>query len=348
MLSLFFLFMSLNTSAELRPTDVLLEESVHLNSPLFSGGYDGFGGGDLIDVRKLTAWFYGERSIKTCFHVTQTFGLDSEKLKRLIEESANEWNQFFTEREINSHYKVPISTNFQVSERCSSEDDLVFYFGTGPISFNLNDLRARQLYIRPIAYVNKTDMSENFMWSRGYIRFIEPYRYLNHLGHLYPDWSNEQNTKQMISHELGHVLGFLHVPESIMNSQIAQNLFASDNHRLHEDSKDILFPSLNKKEYVLEDNQDSDWSFIKSISISNQTDELFIDSQKIKSVYKITDQRAPLLANIHQTEPLVFNHSRVIFFNYKGRSFTIENKKQSLEVREKGALIARALLKEQR
>lgn len=342
MLAVLFFWLSFNAQSELKPTDILLEESVYYNFPLFTGGYDGVGGGDLVDVRNLTAWFYGADEIKTCFHVTKDFGLSAETLKSLIEKAVAEWTDFFEEKNINSYYTVPINTNFTVSEKCGAHDDLVFYFGTGPISYNLNDLRARQLYIKPVAYVNKTDMSEDFLWSRGYIRFVEPYLYLNHSGNLYPDWTNSESTFHMITHELGHVLGFLHTGDSIMSPQIAKNLFALNNTKSFNISKSSLFPSIDQKIYTPESNNDEVWSAVTKISFSPYTNELYLDSQKIHVVYALKNQTVPLIANLHQSEPATFNYSKLIFFNFNERNFTLENKNTSIEIRENGVLILEA------
>jgi len=353
MFSILLIFFGLSSQVEaqgnhsLRPTNTLLEETTYFNSPLFAGGYDGVGGGDLVDIRKLTAWFYGTEEIKTCFHVTQNFGLEHSKIKELIEKSISDWQNFFNQREINSHFNTPINTNFVLADSCGFNDDLVFYFGTGPISYNLNDFRAYQLYIKPVAYVNKTDMSEDFIWSRGYIKFVEPHLYLNHQGKLYPDWSNEEDTFQMISHELGHVLGFLHVSDSLMSSQIAQNLFATENKEQHNSSMSQLFPSLESKSYLTPSGlTDSLWSQISSIQINTKTGDFFIDSQRVNKTYEITDDVTPLLVNFHQSEPLVFKKSRVMFFSIDGRHFFLETKKNSIEIRENGLLVLEATLEE--
>jgi hypothetical protein len=341
MLSLLFLWLNFSADAQLRPTHVLLEESAAFNVSLY-GGYDGVGGGDLVDVRKLTAWFYGEKQIKTCFHVTQSFGLSSQRVESLVIRASEEWKSFFTENNINSYYQTPINTNLSISPTCVGGEDLVLFFGTGPIFGNLNDMKARQLLVRPIAYVNKTHMSQDLMWSKGYIRFVEPYLYLNNNGNLYPDWTNENKTYHMILHELGHVFGFLHRGNSVMSSNIAIELFVLERNNTFNTTKDVLFPKPENKSYTVNTNTDALWSSVTKVELKQNPTEIYVDSSKAELIHEMTDTSFPLIANIHQTEPVSFTQTRLVFFKFQDRNFTLEVKSSSIEVRENGSLLFNA------
>jgi hypothetical protein len=166
---------------ELVPIDSLQmqNETQWLDQINSRSGGDSFGGGDQIDKTKNTAWFYGQKEILVCYHLTENFGIHAEQIENTFKLVIEDWKNYFFEKNIGKNVSLEnkINHNFLLKSQCQGNEDLVFYFGTGPIFANLLDLKARQHLDRPSAYVNKTHISRNLKWSKGYIRFVEPRTY---------------------------------------------------------------------------------------------------------------------------------------------------------------------------
>ncbi|MCJ8276361.1 MAG: hypothetical protein HRT44_11435 [Bdellovibrionales bacterium] len=223
---IFLLLISLPSYAKLVPTQQLLSES---SGVIFDGsmaGGDSIGGGDSPDTRKHTAWFYGNESIEVCYHVTQNFGIPSTIVGQTVGQVINEWKDYFTKNKIGDHLPSAqrINQSFILKNQCVGGEDIVLYFGTGPIFGNLRDLQARQALSRPVAYVNKTHISDDLFRSKGYIRFVEKDLY-KFDGEYFPNWNRSNALYNMVKHEWGHLLGFGHKDGTVMRKDIAKVSF---------------------------------------------------------------------------------------------------------------------------
>ncbi len=192
------------------PTDALLYESSHQAVVAMGGGITSVGGTDSPDVRLLTAWFYGSEPIATCYLQSENFGASRGQSERAIRHAIRIWQKYFTDKKIKSRLPAAssINLNFDFRGRCRGGEDLALFFGTGPIFANLSDLKTAQLYHRPYAFVNKTHMSQDLRWAKGYIRIMRAGQY--NVNPLRPDWSQSNALDSIVLHELGHVLGFVH------------------------------------------------------------------------------------------------------------------------------------------
>jgi hypothetical protein len=207
----------------LRSTEVVVaEDRVQL---YVSGGNSSGIGGDTIDQRYLSAWFYGIKEIKTCFSATSNFGVSEIELVTEIKAAIVRWQTYFDQKKIEpTAGPEMINSNFVFTGKCVDEEDLRLYFGTGPIFGNLSDLKVAQTLGSPVAYINKTHVADGMQWSRGYIRFVSQAYYAPDPA-PFPNWALKGALATMITHEMGHVLGFTHVPYTVMESEIAEKIF---------------------------------------------------------------------------------------------------------------------------
>lgn len=208
---------------ELVATDVLTTESI--NKPTLAGGSSVIVGGDTMDERLMTAWFYGTEPVKTCYNHLESFGVAEKAAADALKSAVATWQKYFREKQISGGKEArAVNTNFQLLGKCKGDEDLVIHFGTGPIFGNMRDLKIAEGLHNPVAYVNKTHLAKDSAWSKGYVRFV-PRAYYSLEN--FPDWSVPDSLKTMLVHELGHVLGFVHEPNSIMDGAIIQKVFLS-------------------------------------------------------------------------------------------------------------------------
>ena len=69
--------------------------------------------------------------------------------------------------------------------------------------------------------VNKTYITRDQKWSKGYIRFTST----DYYGQKFPDWQIDGALEAIILHEFGHVLGLMHEPGTIMDGALIAQLF---------------------------------------------------------------------------------------------------------------------------
>lgn len=205
---------------ELVPTDALIGE----DSPVYNKkkGSSSSIGTDAIDVRVQSAWFYGNDPIVTCYQRLETFGIKDGEAVKSIERSLARWRDYFSKKKIAP--KVTEQTpnlNFKFIGKCKGDENLVIHLGTGPIFGGLQDLKAVQRLNYPAAYINKTHMTRDLKWGKGYIRLVAA----NYYGNNFPDWSKASAMEAVLTHELGHVLGFVHTAGTIMDGELVDRVF---------------------------------------------------------------------------------------------------------------------------
>lgn len=219
-------FFSSAQSPELKPTEVLIAETQE--NTRVSGGNSAGIGGDSIDRRYQTAWFYHSKPIITCYNYIPSFGIPRKEVEKTLKDSLQTWKNYLDQRKDSlAAYKPAINSNFSFKGTCTGEEDLRVYFGTGPIFGNLRDQNVAQTLGEPVAYVNKTHMATDRSWSRGYIRLV-PQGYYEKNKKSFPDWTKEGSLKTMLLHEIGHLLGFEHIPGTIMEAGIADVMLTTD------------------------------------------------------------------------------------------------------------------------
>lgn len=220
LLPLIFLFSFSFAAQELVPTDALIGE----DSPVFNKkkGSSSSIGTDAVDVRIQSAWFYGNEPILTCYQRLESFGMKESEASKTIERSIARWREYFAVKKIvpKPSEQTP-DVNFKFVGKCKGDEALVIHLGTGPIFGGLQDLKAVQRLNYPAAYINKTHMTRDLKWGKGYIRLVAA----NYYGNNFPDWSKPSAMESVLTHELGHVLGFVHTAGTIMDGELVDKVF---------------------------------------------------------------------------------------------------------------------------
>jgi hypothetical protein len=219
---LLIIFIGSNNAADLVATEVLISETK--NQVMMDGGNSSIIGGDVSDRRLYTTWFYGNKPVQLCYSYSPSFGAKQERVVDSVKFAIKKWKNYFASKGLSSSDKKSININFNFKGKCKGGEDLKLYFGTGPIFGNLRDLKAVQTLNNPIAYVNKTHMSRDLTWSKGYIRFVG-HGYYSSGTSPFPNWNIENSVRSILLHELGHILGFHHIPNTIMDGNISRYLF---------------------------------------------------------------------------------------------------------------------------
>jgi hypothetical protein len=216
-----------DTSQELVPTEVLIIEQATARSK--KGGGSSSIGTDAYDEKTHSAWFYGNRPIITCFNHVESFGAPAERAANALKTAVTRWREYFAAKKIaKADHPLAPNVNFQLNGRCKGDEDLVIFFGTGPIFGNQADLKAVQKLNFPVAYVNKTHMYRDMKWSKGYIRLVGSGYYGAEKAAKFPDWSVKDSVESILVHEIGHVLGFSHTPETVMRSELVDQAFSKE------------------------------------------------------------------------------------------------------------------------
>jgi hypothetical protein len=324
-------------------TDVILTQNLKLNHLSSGGGsIGGFGGGDTTDRRRLAAWFYGDRQILTCLQINKNFEINQVEIIDYLNASLFHWKQYFKQKKINDHLTEKINLNFHLKQKCEGGEDLVLYFGTGPIFQNLLDLRAYQALSNPVAYANKTHMSSDYKWSKGYIRFVESHSYI-YESDFFPNWTNKDHFYQILTHELGHILGFSHVPGTIMTGSIVRDTLMENKKFKSIDQTDELHPCEDCIEI---------YNLVKTYDevLFPKNSEIVINNTKVKIISDTSVEIEPIsilkteqplnLISLFEPESHLLDMNKIYFLKYLNNDLVIYSEKLSLKIFKNGSLVS--------
>jgi hypothetical protein len=190
--------------------------TLSINSASWAG-VGSSGGGDQALPQTDSAWFLGTRTIRYCLvGGEKEMGLPQDQLRRSVEEAFAKWSAYIEYKGVSRHEdpRMVIDLNHSVMNQCDGTEDLKFYFGVEDAQVS----RSKTTYDAPLAFAHRTRYDVDTGWGHGYIWMASP-NALETSYLLTPDMLSG-----LLLHELGHVLGNSHVPSTIMDENIVDNL----------------------------------------------------------------------------------------------------------------------------
>jgi len=171
-----------------------------------------------------SAWFLGDKPIKYCIEVSETFGVSVAQIRQDIEESFETWRTYIIKKDVKSlggdALKITANSAFSVS--CNNTVDLKLYFGLQ----NEEVEKFKQQYINPLGFEQRTFYDSSVGWGKGFI-WITATGSINPEDQ-YPDWRKPFRLRAILLHEIGHVLGNGHIQNTIMADDLSETLKYSD------------------------------------------------------------------------------------------------------------------------
>jgi hypothetical protein len=174
------------------------------------------------------SWFLGQAPVKYCIELNPdpagpgyfSYSFGKSGIEIAVKEAIKEWADYIEKKKVYSDQILDkqINLNYVLSDKCDSSSDLIFYFGHDPESFPKIKLATSKLN-KPYA-----------------VAYIETYSVLKNRGKGFV-WINENNyytpyssssLKSLLMHELGHILGNDHTPNTIMDSKIINTGYAQE------------------------------------------------------------------------------------------------------------------------
>lgn len=192
--------------------------------PVWAGA-DSSGGGDIRPPESGSAWFLGvSKSVRYCAQISKNFGTSRQFAEKAVEDAFQIWSDYIEEHRVHStlYGEYRLALDF-VPVRCDGTQDLTFYFG---IRNNVIEAVRREYY-NPVAFAHRVSYDAKRGWGNGFIWVaaagtVEPQN-------SFPAWSDTEGAakyhlKGQVLHEIGHVLGNDHIPDTIMREDFPELL----------------------------------------------------------------------------------------------------------------------------
>jgi|GEM_PF-2575408 len=194
------------------------------------GGKDG-GGADYI--QNNYAWFVSSDSakrIQTCIEVAPGFSVPKDVIASSIQESFQKWGAAYRTAYKAAYYSDPgsntpqIVTAVNLTFGCKGGEDLRFFFGA-----TNRDIEARKVHYKvPFAFAETNQLpdpdGEPAKWTPGMI-WIAPDKSVLPQSEV-PTWTAQayHPFKQLLIHEIGHVMGVGHIDGTLMGMRLMNDL----------------------------------------------------------------------------------------------------------------------------
>lgn len=190
---------------------------------IFAGGMTSSGGDWVTDSEN--PWFVGKAPITWCVQRNADFSRSKDSAINIIESAFADWKTaILSLSPKTTTFTLPdgqlknLSTNFSYSEDCDKNTDLVFKLGILDSEVR-EDLKLRAKFVVGAAvrktYDEKTGRGKGYIWlvpDQGKNVFQGPAKKLF--------WSDDEIIRLVVSHEIGHTLGFSHNLNQIMSSEL--------------------------------------------------------------------------------------------------------------------------------
>jgi hypothetical protein len=187
-------------------------------------GVGSSGGADVLARDPGDAWFVGTgQSFNYCIELAPDFGATVEFARTQIDRAFRTWADYLATKWALGASSPSTSAIYQTA--CSANTDVTFYLGvTNPVV-----QQAAAAYQQPIAFVYRISQDSSVGRSTGFVWVgSQPY------------WSKLNNLVAILLHETGHILGNAHVPGTIMDPAISEQLWNRDSYDADDDGMQVL------------------------------------------------------------------------------------------------------------
>ena len=199
------------------------------------GGVDIGNGGDRLPAHYDTGWFIGsERTIEICIDSADNFPISKELIANSISQSFAKWIDYIEEKGVyqksfiyeseedtETASALKFASKIKIALLCRGTEDLTFYFGRTNTEIERNLRR----YTDPISFVARQSYNLRTGWGKGFV-------WINATGFGGQPWLSTEQLDPILLHEIGHIFGVGHIPETIMSEQIVRDTAS----RLHADT----------------------------------------------------------------------------------------------------------------
>lgn len=248
-------------------------------------GHETGNGGSFKDFYFDNAWFVEDRPVQYCIKRSKKFVVDIEDVQAATKRSLDKWIELSKKLTIkDSQYRIQKS--FIYNEKCTKKIDLVFYFGGKPRKIskviNKND--------RVVAFAYPVETNKTKTWSKGFIYIKDSNITQSDQGicdinnpncidddsdeidddeKVYvADWTYANNLDAILLHEIGHIFGVSHIPQTIMRESIALELVMED-------------------ELALERKYKTEIDHQYSLTPNKLTDEITVETNGVTSIFNL-------------------------------------------------------------
>jgi hypothetical protein len=186
-------------------------------STAMAGAGSSAGGADNLVPEDGSAWFPGAgKEIKICYQVASDFGAPAGvDYQSLISDEFQVWQKYLAQKHAEDGVSpaAQISFNLNFIASCDGSQDLAFYFG-----IDNDDVKTgKGDFSNPLGFAYRKNFDRARSWGNGFIWLKKA----DASGGYAQLWSNVDQIKVIVLHEIGHVLGNGHFSGTIMDAGIA-------------------------------------------------------------------------------------------------------------------------------
>ena len=196
------------------------------------GGGEVGNGSDHHPEEYQSAWFLGKsRTIHACLSMSPSFGIDMATAAHSIHSAFSQWIDYVHDHQVlrvndrqnelfaQGNDDWAYAESLEVNQFCTGTEDLHIYLGV-----ENEEVRAGEAeFSDPLAFTKRIKFDQLKGWSKG-VLWVRNSASGNSVGIPFPDWGTPHSLDYVLLHEMGHIFGNPHVPETIMREEIADYL----------------------------------------------------------------------------------------------------------------------------
>lgn len=191
---------------------ILASMVLFTGSVLAKGGSMDSGGGNIVTYHN-NPWFINRDQVTYCVIKSDNYSLDMKRSLFEIRYAMDDWEMTLAKLKVSTnwknHQKYRFIKKFKYLESCDGKVDLRIMLGVVDEKVKKVLRASGNGYV---AFVKRESFNNQTLQSTGYIWVAPDLGKYSYKGINQRAWYRGESTYYIIMHELGHVLGFQHVP----------------------------------------------------------------------------------------------------------------------------------------